>query len=147
MSTVNKAIIIGFLGADPELRHTQSGKAVAELRLATNEKFGDIESTEWHRVILWEKTAEVAAKYLNKGSQVYIEGRIQTRNYEDSDGVKRYITEIVASRMQMLGAKPGSDEEEEGQAAQAEAPKPAGKRRGRPKKVEAQFDADGEIPF
>ncbi|MEE9442464.1 MAG: single-stranded DNA-binding protein [candidate division Zixibacteria bacterium] len=110
MASVNKAILIGNLGADPELRYTSSGQAVANFSMATTEKWRDKdgqmqESTEWHRIVLWARQAEVAKEYLKKGSSVYIEGRIQTRNYEDKDGVKRYITEIVGQRMQFLGSR------------------------------------------
>lgn len=113
MASVNKVILVGNLGADPELRHTASGKAVTELRLATTSKFGDNETTEWHRVILWERRAEVAAEYLKKGSPVYIEGRIQTRSFDDKDGVKRYITEIVGEQMQLLGKREEASEAKE----------------------------------
>jgi len=112
MASVNKAILIGNLGADPELRYTQSGSAVANFNIATTEKWRDKdgqqqERTEWHRIVLWSRLAEIAKEYLRKGSSVYIEGRIQTRNYDDKDGVKRYITEIVGDRMQLLGARQG----------------------------------------
>lgn len=113
MASVNKAILIGNLGADPELRYTSSGQAVANFNMATTEKWKDKdgqmqESTEWHRIVLWARQAEVAKEYLKKGSPVYIEGKIQTRNYEDKDGIKRYITEIVGQRMQFLGSRGGS---------------------------------------
>ncbi len=107
---VNKVILIGNLGADPDLRYTPSGAAVATLSIATNEVWKDNEGnqqqkTEWHRVVLWRKLAEVAGQYLKKGSQVYIEGRLQTRSWDDKDGVKRYTTEIIGNNMQMLGRK------------------------------------------
>ncbi len=110
MASVNKAILIGNLGKDPELRYTPSGKAVASFPIATSEKWKDQsgefqESTEWHNIVVWGRTAENAKEYLSKGSPVYIEGRIQTRNYEDKDGVRRYITEIVCQRMQFLGRR------------------------------------------
>lgn len=108
MSGVNKAILVGHLGADPELRHTQSGTAVATFRVATTERFNDRsgerqERTEWHRVVAWAKLAEICNSYLKKGKQVYIEGRIQTRQWEDQSGATRYTTEIVANNMVMLG--------------------------------------------
>ena len=108
MSGVNKAILVGHLGADPELRHTQSGTAVASFRVATTERFNDRsgerqERTEWHRIVAWAKLAEICNTYLKKGKQVYIEGRIQTRQWEDKDGNTRYTTEIVANNMVMLG--------------------------------------------
>lgn len=113
MASVNKAILIGNLGADPELRYTPSGAAVASFNIATTDKWkgkdGQMqERTDWHRIILWERQAEIAKEYLRKGSSVYIEGRIQTRNYEDKDGVKRYVTEIIGQRMQLLGGRPGA---------------------------------------
>lgn len=110
---VNKAIIIGNLGADPELRYTQSGQAVANFRIATNERWTDKEGatqerTEWHRVVVWGRQAENCEKYLSKGRQVYVEGRMQTRDWEDRDGNKRYTTEIVAQTVQFLsGGGPG----------------------------------------
>ncbi len=108
MSGVNKAILVGHLGADPEMRHTQSGTAVTSFRLATTERFKDRngerqERTEWHRVVAWAKLAEICNTYLRKGKQVYVEGRIQTRQWEDKSGTTRYTTEIVANNMVMLG--------------------------------------------
>ena len=102
MSGINKAIIVGRLGKDPDVRATQSGKKCATLSLATSEKYKDQEKTEWHRIILWEKLAEIAEKYLKKGNLVYIEGKIQTREYE-SQGVKKYVTEIVANQISLCG--------------------------------------------
>lgn len=107
MNGVNKAILIGNLGADPEVRYTGTGTAVCELRVATNEtwkgKDGQKhEKVEWHRVIVWGNDAENAAKYLSKGRPVYVEGRIQTRDYEDKQGQKRYVTEIVAQQLTYL---------------------------------------------
>jgi len=108
MSGVNKVILIGHLGADPEVRFTQSGTAVANMRIATSERFKNRsgeqeERTEWHRVVAWARLAEICQQYLKKGKQVYIEGRLQTRSWEDQQGNKRYSTEIVATNMQMLG--------------------------------------------
>jgi single-strand DNA-binding protein len=105
---VNKVILIGNLGADPDMRYTPSGQGVCELRVATNESWNDKngqrqERTEWHRIVIWGKRAEVCSKYLSKGRQVFVEGRIQTRTYDDKDGVKRYITEIIAQDVQFLG--------------------------------------------
>ncbi|MGH8224756.1 MAG: single-stranded DNA-binding protein [Gammaproteobacteria bacterium] len=108
---VNKAILIGNLGADPEVRYTQGGKAVANLRIATSERWKDKQSgeqqerTEWHRVVLFGKLGEIAGEYLKKGSQVYLEGRIQTRKWQSQDGADHYTTEIVANEMQMLGGR------------------------------------------
>ena len=112
MASVNKAILIGNLGADPELRYTPSGAAVASFNIATTEKWKgkdgqQQEKTEWHRIVLWSRQAEIAKEYLHKGSPVYIEGRIQNRSYEDKDGIKRYVTEIIGQRMQLLGGRGG----------------------------------------
>ncbi len=108
MSGVNKVILIGHLGADPERRFTNSGMAVTNFRMATTENWGKKdgereERTEWHRIVTFGKLAEICGEYLSKGKQVYIEGRIQTRDWEDRDGNKRWTTEIVASQMVMLG--------------------------------------------
>lgn len=114
MAGVNKAIIVGNLGRDPELRHTQGGTSVCQLSVATTRAYqnsrGDrVEETEWHRIVVWGKTADHAHTYLAKGRQVYVEGRIQTRSYEDKDGIKRYSTEIVADTVQFLGSRPSGD--------------------------------------
>jgi single-strand DNA-binding protein len=105
---VNKVILVGHLGADPDMRYTPSGQGVCEMRVATSESWNDKngqrqERTEWHRIVVWGKRAEVCSKYLSKGRQVYVEGRIQTRSYDDKDGNKRYITEIIAQDVQFLG--------------------------------------------
>jgi len=113
MASVNKVILIGNLGRDPELRYTQSGQAVTNFSLATSERFGgrdggeQQERTEWHRIVAWGKTAETCAQYLAKGRSVYIEGRIQTRDWEDREGNKRQTTEVVAQRVQFLGGPRG----------------------------------------
>ena len=110
MASINKAILIGNLGKDPELRYTPSGQAVASFSIATTRKWRDNEGqsqeqTEWHNIIVWGKQAENANEYLQKGRSVYIEGRIQNRSYEDKDGNKRYISEVVAQTVQYLGSK------------------------------------------
>jgi single-strand DNA-binding protein len=110
MASLNKVMLIGNLGKDPEVRYTASGQAVAGFSLATSEKFkgksGDWEErTEWHNITLWGKLAEIAGEYLSKGKTVYIEGRLQTRKWQDKSGNDRYTTEIVGDRMQMLSAK------------------------------------------
>ncbi len=111
MAGVNKAIIIGRLGRDPEVRYTPDGTAIANFSVATSEEWKDKtsgekrERTEWHRIVAFRRLGEICGEYLSKGRQVYIEGRIQTRDWEDKDGNKRYTTEIVASQMQMLGSK------------------------------------------
>lgn len=109
---INKAILIGNLGADPEIRYTQSGTQVATFSVATTERWkgqdGQMqENTEWHRIVAWGRLAEICGEYLNKGSRVYIEGRIQTRKWQDQDGNDKYTTEIVAREMKMLSPKGG----------------------------------------
>lgn len=110
---INKAILIGNLGVDPETRHTAGGNAVTNIRIATSESWRDRQSgeqqerTEWHRVVLFGKLGEIAGEYLRKGSKVYIEGRIQTRKWQGQDGQDRYTTEIVANEMQMLDSRGG----------------------------------------
>ncbi len=110
MAGVNKVILIGNLGADPEIRYTPGGTAVANFSLATTETYTNKEGekvtkTEWHRIVAFRRLAEICGEYLSKGRQVYIEGKIQTRSWEDRDGVKKYTTEIVADNMQMLGTR------------------------------------------
>ena len=110
MSGVNKVILIGNLGANPELRYTQGQQAVANLRLATTERWTDKsgqkqEATEWHRVVVWGRQAEIAGQYLTKGRQIYVEGSIRTRQWQDQQGQKRYTTEIVARNIQMMGGR------------------------------------------
>ncbi len=110
MAGVNKIILVGRLGKDPEVRYTPSGAAVANFSIATSEEWKDKDSgekqerTEWHRVVAWRRLGEICGEYLHKGSQVYIEGRLQTKSWEDREGNKRYTTEIVAQTMQMLGS-------------------------------------------
>ncbi len=119
---VNRAIIIGNLGVDPDVKYMPSGGQVTNIRVATSEQWKDKntgeakENTEWHRIVFFGKLAEIAGEYLKKGSQVYIEGRLQTRKWQGQDGQDRFTTEIVANEMQMLGGKPSSN----GQATQAQ---------------------------
>ena len=118
MSTVNKVILIGNLGADPEVRHLPSGGVVCTLRIATTDKWKDKasgeskEATEWHRVVLFRRLGEIAGEYLKKGSLAYIEGRLRTRKWQDRDGQDRYTTEIEASEMQMLGSRSSAPNED-----------------------------------
>jgi len=107
MASINKVILVGHVGRDPECRYTQSGTAVANFTLATNEYQGKDKParTEWHSIVVWDKLADVAKQYITKGKQVYIEGRLQTRDWTDEQGVKRYKTEIVAHTLQLLGRK------------------------------------------
>ncbi len=110
---VNKVILVGNLGADPDTRYMPSGKAVTNIRVATSESWkdkqtGDMqERTEWHSIVMYDKLGEIAAEYLRKGSQVYIEGKIRTRKWQDKEGKDRYTTEVIADQMQMLGGRGG----------------------------------------
>ncbi len=161
MASVNKVILLGNLGRDPETRYTTGGDAVTNLNIATSEQWKDKsgekqERTEWHRVVLFGRQAEVAGEYLKKGRSVYIEGRLQTRKYTDKDGVEKYSTEVVADRMQLIGgSREGSGGDVDfnpaggGAPARREAggasPPPAGKGGGATKKNVDDFDDD--IPF
>ncbi len=113
MASVNKVIIVGNLGRDPETRYMQNGEAVTNIGVATTESWKDKNSgekkelTEWHRITFYRKLAEIAGQYLKKGSQIYVEGRLQTRKWQDNDGAERYTTEIIADTMQMLGSRQG----------------------------------------
>ena len=145
MASVNKVILVGNVGRDPELRYTQSGQPVASFSIATNERFKDRDGnwkdrTEWHRIVAWARLAEICGEYLRKGSPVYVEGRIQTRDWEDKEGNKRQTTEIVALSMQMLGRRgdgAGAPMGEESQARGGDDPLSQAPPSG----------ADDEIPF
>jgi single-strand DNA-binding protein len=112
---INKVILVGNLGRDPEIRYTPSGTAVANFTIATSERWKDKSSgemqerTEWHRIVAWGRLGEICGEYLSKGKQVYLEGRLQTRKWEDKEGATRYTTEVVANEMKMLGAKGSGD--------------------------------------
>ena len=145
MAGVNKAIIIGHLGADPEVRQISSGQTVTTLSVATSESWTDRtgqkqEKTEWHRVVVWGKQAESCGKYLSKGRQVYLEGRLQTRSWEDQQGQKRYTTEIVATTVQFLGAQGGQRDQHSQSSKDGDSdfqdfgPEPS-------------FDSEEELPF
>lgn len=137
MASVNKVILIGNLGRDPELRYTPGGQAVASFPIATTSRWRDRngqnqERTDWHNIVAWGRNAEIANEYLKKGSPVYIEGRLQTRSWEDRDGNKRYTTEIVTRQMQLLG-RPAPEE--------GEAPPPE------PEMPEAPSGGEDDLPF
>jgi single-strand DNA-binding protein len=154
MASVNKVILIGNLGRDPEVRYMPSGDAVANISIATTETWKDKngekqEKTEWHRVAMFGKTAEIAGEYLKKGSQVYIEGRLETRKWTDKEGQERYTTEIRADRMQMLGSRSGGSERmapPEDEAPRAAAA-PAKKSGGGASKGGGVEDLEDDIPF
>ncbi|HET7152902.1 MAG TPA: single-stranded DNA-binding protein [Candidatus Kapabacteria bacterium] len=132
--SLNKVLLIGNLGKDPELRYTANGQAVATFTLATNESWKDKEGnlqerTEWHNIVAWQRLAEICGEYLKKGKKVYVEGRLQTRNFEDKEGMKRYVTEIVCDDLIMLDGRPAAGGETGASAphpAAASAPVPAG---------------------
>ncbi len=153
MASVNKVILVGNLGADPEMRYLPSGEAVANLRLATTDTWKDKdgnkqEATEWHRVSFFGRQAEVCGQYLKKGSQIYVEGSIRTRKWQDKDGQDKYTTEIRGDRMQMLGGRQGMG----GDAPQRDS---GGSRDSAPRKPASQpassggnfNDFDDDIPF
>ena len=150
---VNKVILVGNLGKDPEVRYSPSGGAVANITIATSESWKDKtsgekqERTEWHRIVFFGRLAEIAGEYLKKGAQIYIEGRLQTRKWQDKDGHDRYTTEIVANEMQMLGSRSGAGMPSEPamESAPAGAAASAGARAGAKASVGADFDDD--IPF
>jgi single-strand DNA-binding protein len=149
MASVNKVILIGNLGADPETRYLPSGDAVTNIRIATTESWKDKsgekqEHTEWHRVSFFGRQAEIAGEYLKKGSPVYIEGRIRTRKWQDKEGQERYSTEVVADRMQLLGSRGGG----EGGGGMREAPAGSSGAKAPAKKGGGSFDdMDDDIPF
>ena len=126
---INKVILIGNLGKDPEVRFTPSGQAVANFNIATSESWTDKtsgqkqERTEWHRIVVWGKLGELCGEYLKKGRQCYVEGRLQTREWTDKEGVKKYTTEVVANTVQFLGSGPGRPAAEGGAAYQGTPPK------------------------
>lgn len=144
MSSLNKAMIIGRLGQDPEVRYTQSNTAVATLNVATSERYKDRngelqESTEWHRIVAWGRLAEICQEYLKKGSLAYFEGPIQTREWEDKDGQKRYTTEIKALSMQMLDSRGGG--------APSQSSKPSNKQTATAEIDDSFDDMDDDLPF
>jgi single-strand DNA-binding protein len=152
MASVNKVIIVGNLGADPETRYLPSGEAVTNIRVATTDKWKDKasgemkEATEWHRIAFFGRLAEISGEFLKKGSQVYVEGTLRTRKWQDKEGHDRYSTEIRADVMQMLGSRSGSGEPR-AERAEAGAPK-AAEAKAAAKKPAGKFDdMDDDIPF
>lgn len=140
---VNKVILVGNLGADPEVKYMPNGNAVANVTLATSESWKDKQSgeqkdkTEWHRVVFFRRLAEIAGEYLKKGSQIYIEGKLQTRKWQDKNGNDRYTTEIIANEMQMLGGRGGGSADFGTASSSSAAPAPAA----------AVDEFDDDIPF
>jgi single-strand DNA-binding protein len=153
MASVNKVIIVGNLGADPETRYLPSGEAVTNIRVATTDKWKDKasgetkEATEWHRISFFGRLAEIAGEYLKKGSQIYVEGQLRTRKWQDKDGQDRYSTEIRADTMQMLGRREGAGSG----PREAPAARPESHAEGKPaapKKPAGKFDdMEDDIPF
>jgi single-strand DNA-binding protein len=147
---INKVIIVGNLGQDPETRYMPSGKAVTNLRVATSESWKDKqtgeqrEQTEWHSVVMYDRLAEIAAEYLRKGSQVYLEGKLRTRKWQDKEGRDRYSTEVIANEMQMLGGRGGGA----GTESRAEPRAAGGSERPAPAPVTERDETfDDDIPF
>jgi single-strand DNA-binding protein len=171
MASVNKVILIGNLGRDPEVRYTPSGSAVCNVTLATTRNWKSkesgekVEETEWHRVVFYDRLAEIAGEYLKKGRSIYVEGRLKTRKWTDKDGAEKYTTEIIAQEMNMLGSREGmgggaggSSEDDGGgysersapapRAAPASRPAPQAAARPAPQKSSTGFDnMDDDIPF
>ncbi|MCL4123017.1 UNVERIFIED_CONTAM: hypothetical protein GTU68_000931 [Idotea baltica] len=155
---INKVILVGNLGNDPEVRYANNGSAIANLSIATSESWKDkntgeqVEKTEWHRVVMFNRLGEIAGEYLKKGSKVYVEGKLQTRKWQDQSGQDKYTTEIVANEMQMLDSRGGSDMGGGGgyQAPQQQAPKAAQSApqpAAQPAAPQPSNDFDDDIPF
>jgi single-strand DNA-binding protein len=161
MASVNKVILVGNLGRDPETRYMPDGGAITNFSIATTDQWKDKsgekqEKTEWHRISTFQRLAEIAGEYLKKGSQVYIEGRLQTRKWTDKDGVEKYTTEIIADKMQMLGSRQGMGGDSDGGGnrgasgggdgprSSSSASKPAGAAKGGAAKFD---DFEDDIPF
>ena len=156
MASVNKVILIGNLGRDPEVRYTPSGSAVCNVTLATSRQWKDKtsgerhEETEWHRVVFFDRLAEIAGEYLKKGRPVYVEGRLKTRKWTDKEGVERYTTEIMADQMQLLGGREGMGGADEGGGRSAEprsAPRAAPEPKAAARSSTGFDDMDDDIPF
>ena len=154
MASVNKVIIVGNLGADPETKYMPSGDAVTNIRVATTDKWKDKasgemkEATEWHRVAFFGRLAEIAGEFLKKGSQVYVEGSLRTRKWQDKEGQDRYTTEIVADSMQMLGSRAGSGEPRGEPRSSPQAEPKAAEAKPAAKKPAGKFDdMEDDIPF
>lgn len=146
MASANKVILLGNLGKDPEYKQFDGGKEKTSFSLATTEKFGEKENTQWHNIVMWGKVAKVASDYLKKGSQVYLEGRVTYRDYEDKDGNKRHITEIVCDQMQMLTKKQAeSSAPADPDPLDAALNTPEPPKKGR--KAAAPAEDNGDLPF
>ncbi len=150
---INKVIIVGNLGNDPEMRYMPNGNAVTNISVATSETWNDKqtgqqqERTEWHRVVAFGKLAELMGQYLKKGSQVYIEGRLQTRKWQDNNGQDRYTTEILADQMQMLGGRPSDSADFQSPPAQSAAPMNKPQEKFKAPEINHDDDFGDDIPF
>jgi len=148
---VNKVILVGNLGRDPEMKYTASGAAIANITVATSESWNDkqtgerVDKTEWHRVVAFQRLAEIMGEYLKKGSQVYIEGKLQTRKWQDQNGQDRWTTEVVANEMQMLGARGGDAGNRPQQGGGFRSNPPS--QQAEPKSQADSGFADDDIPF
>ena len=159
MASINKVILIGNLGRDPEVRYTPNGAAICNITIATSRNWKDktsgekVEETEWHRVVFYDRLAEIAGEYLKKGRSVYVEGRLKTRKWQDKEGADHYTTEIVAAEMQMLGSREGMGGGDDnatrgaGRDAGGEGARPAAKPAGAQKSATGFDDMDDDIPF
>lgn len=162
MASVNKVILVGNLGRDPEIRYMPSGEPVANITIATSSKYKNksgemVEETEWHRVTFFGKLAEIVGQYLKKGRSVYVEGRIKTRKYTDKDGIEKYATDIIANEMQMLGGREGMGEPSGDDGGYESAPRrpaprpaaaaPAARQAPPPRPASGFDDMDDDIPF
>lgn len=151
---INKVILIGNLGNDPEVRYTSNNNAIATISVATTDSWRDKntgeqqEKTEWHRVVMFNRLGEIAGEYLKKGSQIYIEGRLQTRKWQDKNGQDRYTTEIVANNMQILGSRSSSEMSSSSHQVHQETPKEGSKKAAQPiSESSSTNDFDDDIPF
>ena len=152
MSGVNKAIIIGRLGQDPEVRYMPNGNAVANFTVATSESWKDQQGqkqdrVEWHKITIYGKLAEIAGKYLHKGSNIYLEGRIQTREWTDQQGIKRYTTEIICNEMQMLDSKQQQSQQQQPQQPAQTRQQQAQNNYAQMQSAPPPMDFDDDIPF
>jgi single-strand DNA-binding protein len=155
---INKVILVGNLGADPVMKYTEGGTAIANINVATSESWTDKQSgekkekTEWHRIVFFRRLAEIAGEYLRKGSQVYIEGKLQTRKWQDQSGADRYTTEIVGNEMQMLGGRQGASEPRQEDLSNTRPAQPAQPNQPTQQPAQPQQDGasqydDSDIPF
>lgn len=153
MASINKVILIGNLGRDPEVRYTPSGAAVCNISLATTRNWKDknsgdkVEETEWHRVVFYDRLAEIAGEYLKKGRPVYVEGRLKTRKWQDKDGKDNYTTEVIAEQMQLLGGREGASAGPSGGGDDAPALRPSASKPAPAKSTASFDDMDDDIPF